>query len=583
MASSKPGLFAREATGLVREIGFTLGVIIILSHVIGLGWQKRAFQYSGPMPIPNDMMLLGLPAIFWAFLVTGLVVLVTGYAVGWVTSTMPRSGGGYVTISRVTHPVVGYMGGWLMFLAEAFSYGLIGVAVFEAIGIFFGIAGAPISWANDPLLLFIGGVIIVWIFAILALLGTKLYGRLMQVIFYIPAIITIVFFAMWIGGAMNPTLISDGVTNAMGAPPQTFVNLALQTGMANKVPDFYSALSYAIPGAFWAYMGWYATTFLAGEVKEANKKLPNVLVVAGLIIIVVYLAASSLSAIAAMNVQQTTYPDPTDGTNHTWSFFQAYSWLTYGDVNWDAIYNTTQYGSANWTRVNEVMGTNITSFQPAWSTGIASFASIGMGLGWLALLIAVGAVFWVANDIPPFLLVASRTFFAMSFDRMMPEKFSYVSERWHAPVWAIIITAVLAVPACIAESNVGGLAGYLGFAGVVGTDIFDAFFLTLFCLSAMLLPLERKEIFDRAAVKHSVGSIVTLGAVATLGAAFCLFIFIKESVSWIFTPTSTADLASFFGFFGLIAVGLLLYVYYRYRNTVRGVDMRTLFLSIPPE
>ena len=100
MSSSKPGLFAREATGLVREIGFSLGVIIILSHVIGLGWQKRAFQFSGPYPVPNDMMPLGLPIIFWAFLVVGLIVLVTGYAAGYVSAAMPRSGGGYVTISQ---------------------------------------------------------------------------------------------------------------------------------------------------------------------------------------------------------------------------------------------------------------------------------------------------------------------------------------------------------------------------------------------------------------------------------------------------------------------------------------------------
>ena len=188
MASTKPGLFAREATGLVREIGFTLGVIIILSHVVGLGWQKRAFQFTGPRPMPMDLMPLGLPAIFWAFLVCGIIVLVTGYAAGYVAAAMPRSGGGYVTISRVIHPVVGYMSGWLMFLAEAFSYGLIGVAVFEGVSIFFGIAMAPNAGPSfDASILFLGGLIIVWIFAALALLGTKLYGRLMEAIFYIPA------------------------------------------------------------------------------------------------------------------------------------------------------------------------------------------------------------------------------------------------------------------------------------------------------------------------------------------------------------------------------------------------------------
>src|SRR3989304_1168536 len=224
MSSSKPGLFAREATGLVREIGFSLGVIIILTHVIGLGWQKRAFQFTGYAPMAYEAMPLGLPAMFWAFLVVGLVVLVTGSAAGYVAAAMPRSGGGYVTISRVIHPVVGYMSGWVMFLAEAFSYGLIGVAVFEGVGIFFNIALATptatpawLSTIGEPWFIFVGGLQLVWVFALVALLGTKMYGRLLQVMFYIPAAVTIAFFAMWIAGALNPSLVETAVQNVMGA------------------------------------------------------------------------------------------------------------------------------------------------------------------------------------------------------------------------------------------------------------------------------------------------------------------------------------------------------------------------------
>jgi APA family basic amino acid/polyamine antiporter len=567
MASSKPGLFAREATGLVREIGFTLGVIIILSHVIGLGWQKRAFQFTGPNPMPNDMMPLGLPAIFWAFLVVGLIVLITGYAAGYVAAAMPRSGGGYVTISRVIHPVVGYMSGWMMFLAEAFSYGLIGVAVFEGIGIFFNIALAPNtvgSWVSDPAALFFGGVVIVWIFAILALLGTKMYGRLMEVIFYIPAAITVIFFAMWIAGALNPNALATGVQDVMGAAPAAFNTAAINSGMVTSMSGFYDAFTVAVLGAFWAYMGWYATTFLAGEVKEANKKLPMVLLVSGLIVLVVYLAASSLSSIAAMGVGQFT-----DANGHTWSFFQSYAWLSYGP---DAA---------------KAAAAAIPNFQSAWSTGIASMISIGLGQGWIAYLIAIGGVLWVANDIPPFLLVASRTFFAMSFDRMMPERFAYVSERWHAPVWAIIVTALFATPACGVEAGYLGLQRWMSFAGVGGTDLFDATFLTIFCVSCMLLPLERKEIYDRAAVKHSIATVVTLGFVATLGSGFALYTILKANTSWVFSlftsGAKTDDIISAVGFFVFIFIGLLLYLGYMYRNTTKGVDMRTLYLSIPPE
>ena len=562
--AKKPELFAREATGLVREIGFTIGVIMILSHVIGLGWQKRAFQFAGPAPMPISYMPLGLPAMFWAFLACGIVVLITGYAVGYVTAAMPRSGGGYVTISRVIHPFVGYVAAWLMYLAEAFSYGLIGVAVFEAIMIFYNIALAPTVIEFGAAELFIGGVVIVWVFAIIALLGTKLYGRLMEVLFYIPAVITIIFFAMWIAGAMNPDLVAKGVTEVMGVTPETIVQLAKNTGMTANTVGFFDAFSLALGGAFWAYMGWYATTFVAGEVKEANKKLPMILLVSGLCIMVVYLLASSLSALAAMNVAS-------DGQ---WSFYQAYAWLSYPP-------------SALKETVKAAVKANIPNFQTAWSTGIASMIARGMDLGWLSWLIALGGVLWVANDIPPFLLVASRTFFAMSFDRMLPEKFAYVSERWHAPVWSIIVTAVFAIPACMAEADFpAGAATYLAFAGVVGTDIFDATFLTLFCISCMLLPLERRDIYERAAVKHSVGAVTGLGFIATLGGAFCLYIFIKES-SWIWSLfTSGAeigDICSAIGFFGCIIVGILLYVYYMYRNTTRGIDMRTLYLSIPPE
>jgi len=568
MGSSKPGLFAREATGLVREVGFMLGVIVILSHVIGLGWQQRAFSFAGPAPMPNDLLPLGLPAMFWAFLAGGFVVLITGYAVGYVTAAMPRSGGGYVTISRVIHPFVGYNAGWLMFLAEAFSYGLIGVAVFEAIMIFYNIALAPIVIAYDATILFVGGVVIVWVFAIIALFGVKLYGRLMEAMFYIPAVITIAFFAMWIAGAMDPSAtgpLAKGVQDVMGAPPETFVTLALNTGMAENMVGFFDAFSFALGGAFWAYMGWYATTFIAGEVKEANKKLPMVVLSAGLIIMVVYLLATSLSALSVLNVGVRTV----DG--HQWGFYQSYGWLSYG------ISSET---------FDTVVAPVIPNFQNAWSTGIASIIARGMDLGWLSWLIALGGVFWLANDIPPFLLVASRTFFAMSFDRMLPEKFAYVSERWHAPVWALIITAVAGIVGCIAESNVAGLGMYTKFAGVIGTDIFDVVFLTLFCASCMLLPLERKEIFDRAAVKHSVGTIVGLGFFATLGSAFCLYIFVQQS-PWIwsfFTSGAEVDaLWSAGGFLACILVGVLLYVYHMYRNATKGVDMRTLYLSIPPE
>jgi hypothetical protein len=77
-----------------------------------------------------------------------------------------------------------------------------------------------------------------------------------------------------------------------------------------------------------------------------------------------------------------------------------------------------------------------------------------------------------------------------------------------------------------------------------------------------------------------------LGLLATLGAGFCLYIFIQQS-PWIwalFTSNAAAgDIASSIGFIGCILAGILLYVYYMYKNSTKGVDMRTLYIAIPPE
>src|SRR5260370_19844976 len=42
--------------------------------------------------------------------------------IGAMTAAMPRSGGGYVTISRVAHPYVGYIVAWVEYLTTALSF-----------------------------------------------------------------------------------------------------------------------------------------------------------------------------------------------------------------------------------------------------------------------------------------------------------------------------------------------------------------------------------------------------------------------------------------------------------------------------
>ena len=60
MATEKK-VFVRKATGLVREIGFWTAAIIVFCNVVGLGWQKRVFQFTGPAIVPESSWVMGIP------------------------------------------------------------------------------------------------------------------------------------------------------------------------------------------------------------------------------------------------------------------------------------------------------------------------------------------------------------------------------------------------------------------------------------------------------------------------------------------------------------------------------------------
>src|SRR5437879_10973825 len=104
-----------------------------MANTIGLGWQKRVFQYTGRAPLPENQYCAGIPPMTMAFIVGGIAVLLSVLAVSVLAAAMPRSGGGYVVISRIIGPVWGFLAAWLEFLSIAWSFGIIAVAVFEVL------------------------------------------------------------------------------------------------------------------------------------------------------------------------------------------------------------------------------------------------------------------------------------------------------------------------------------------------------------------------------------------------------------------------------------------------------------------
>lgn len=570
-------LFVRKATGLVREIGPLTALIIILANTIGLGWQKRVFQFTGAAPLPENLWLAGIPPMVMAFLIGGIIIILSVLSFSILIAAMPRSGGGYVVISRLISPIWAFVGSWFEFLTISWSFGIIAVAVFEGVYFIFGpVVGVTAAGVND-VYLFGGGLLLVVIFTAIGALGVRMAGYLMQVMFWVPAILTLYVLYLLGNSLANPTALQTGIAalaqanGISGVTAETYVKGALAQGLdAANVGSYWAAVSTAMIGAYFAYIGYAASTFVAGEVKEANKNLPKVLLLASVIIMIVYLTVSSLGAYATAALGRITLPN-----GDTWSFFEAYSYLSYG--------------------AGDLAKAGVPAIK-AWTTTIAAMTGIGLGLGSLNWLLLVFGILWVANDIPPFILTASRILFAMAFDRVLPGSLADVNERFHSPVNATVVTGMFALLGCFSESGVISAGGTWNPGGTVGdvlnsifsngvasTDLFDAVFFTLFALALVLLPYRKPQIYETAPVKvggkAGMACIGLVGVIANLILDWIILTAPQDSYN-ILAPTANNWFAiGFTILFGVL--GALLYAYSKYAK--KDVDYSTIFAEIPPE
>jgi amino acid transporter len=562
MAEEK--LFLRKATGLVREIGFATAVIIILCNVIGLGWQKRVFQAGGWAPVKASDYFLGIHPMVMSFLLIGVVVLITVYCVAVMAAAMPRSGGGYVFISRILHPGLGFVTAWMATFSTALSYGLIGVAGAEAILIFGGAAGlgqGMLDTIATPGFLFLWGLIMIAIFSAIGSMGVQMTGRFLQIIFVIPAVVLIIVYLLFL--TASPAALTAGVKNIYNADAVAYIRAAVTQGIDKAAQPYWGAVATATIASVWAYGGYYAASFVAGEVKEASRNMPRILFTAGVLIIFVYCSISFLLNGAIGSVRDAS----------GWSFGDAVAFLNFGGGDFKAA-NLPSVGG--------------------WMSLMAMIVASGNGFGWLLPLILLFGVLWVLNDIPPFLLTSSRTVFAMAFDRVFPEKFGEISEKYHSPIWAIWFVSAIAVLGAVSEANaLQGLKGTaLNFVwwilspGVMlaATDVLGVAFDICLALSALLFVTRKPEIFSRSAWQQNKSMVQVLGGLATIAQVWIMYVILTDSHSFNLLNAKTFDDFAPFLFVLLIAViGAGIYWYYTNKAKQTGVSMTTIFTEIPPE
>jgi amino acid transporter len=193
---------------------------------------------------------------------------------------------------------------------------------------------------------------------------------------------------------------------------------------------------------------------------------------------------------------------------------------------------------------------------------------------WLAVLIAASFVAWIYFWVPGMLAYAQRSLLAWSFDRLAPECAGYVSDKYHTPVGAIIITTAISL-----------VLLYL----YVFTTLFPTLTFILAASSAWLIatlagclyPYLRPVLFNTSPVAYHQVLNIPMMTIANALASFALIVVIV--LLWNDPVAAGHGMNSLGTVVALYVIGSFLYVVMRRWRLRQGIDIYLAAKEIPIE
>ena len=245
----------------MREVAkYTLpvGIALVIANMIGTGIFTALGYQVGPLPSGFVIILL--------WLLGGVIALSGALTYAEISTTLKRSGGEYFYLGKIFHPLIGFLSGWMSTLV-GFAGAVSAVAL--AIGSYSSaLFHLPQKLVAVSSILVISGI---------HLFGVKTGGTLQTILTTIKLSL-IAFFCI-------APLFLDG-SNFSGItflPQQSDLDLILS-------PGFAVSLVFVV----YAYTGWNAAAYIAGNLENPVKNLPRTLVLGTATVVVVYLSLNSM-------------------------------------------------------------------------------------------------------------------------------------------------------------------------------------------------------------------------------------------------------------------------------------------------
>ncbi|MGH7826812.1 MAG: APC family permease [Candidatus Binatia bacterium] len=261
-------------TELKRQIGLFDAIMLISGDMIGTGIFIATGVIAATLPSPGGILLI--------WFLGGLLALAGALSCAELSASLPYAGGDYNYIKEAYGKLMGFLSGWSSFLVT-FSGAIAFLAVtFNGfMAFFFPVLGSTEAFFSTTLLGLaftvtpgtIFSMAVVILISTLHCIGVR-QGTLLQnflSLLKIGALAGIILFAVFIGKGdiahFRPFFDWDKITN-------------------------FNVFAAAFIPVIFAYSGWNAVIYIAGEVKEPERNLPRALLWANLIVIALYLAVN---------------------------------------------------------------------------------------------------------------------------------------------------------------------------------------------------------------------------------------------------------------------------------------------------
>lgn len=519
--------FARKATGLIRDVTAKDAWVSNMGFM-GIGF---AFLYI----VFGPALFKGVDMIYSTILAFILCIFpAMTYAL--MAASMPRTGGDYVWISRIVHPVVGFVAGGIMWLNLTMWIGL-GAQWIATNGfsmLFYTVGEATNNPGLEAMAQFPTEVGIVISLVVVALITIVMLHKI-KTAMYVSWALMIVIFIGFITYVVSMLSVGHAgfvarLTQLAGTTPDALISAARSAGYPAGL-----LLSGVVWGMFFSvlnFAGFLFSSYFGGEVKKPERSQIYAIMGSIVTFLVMLLVLFGVSyAVVGEDLQ------------HAMAFLaisgdKAYPFPFPPYVHF-LIYLATSNPIA------------ITLVNLAFS---------------LTIFMCMIQVY----------LTSTRLMFAWAFDRVIPASLSSVSRRFGSPYKVILIISAVGV-FCTFLAYYTTLLSFSAYQPMLYSLV-----ALLGGLSALLFPYRKKDIFNAAPpiAQKKLGPIPLisiLGLITVCTQPIILLASIQPVLTGM--PISIGYLTFFAAIIVISAVYFTASYFY---NKSRGIDLSLAFKEVPP-